>query len=55
MEVDTADDNHAEGNDYGDAARNCASNSSKKKQNHLDYKIDDISRGFMCIPYSSKQ
>ena len=43
MKVDAADDNHAEGNDYGDAAGDCTSNSSKQKKNHLDDKIDDIS------------
>ena len=43
VKVDAADDNHAEGNDYGDAAGDCTSNSSKQKKNHLDDKIDDIS------------
>ena len=55
MKVDTANDNHTDRNDDGDAAGDCAANGAKKQQDYFHYKVNDISGCLVCVPDSSKQ
>jgi len=55
MEVDTANDNHADRDDNSDAAGNSAADSTEEEQDNFDYKVDHISWCFVRVSYSSKQ
>ena len=43
MEVDTADDNHAEWDDHSDAAGDGAADGTKEQEDHLHYEVDHVS------------
>ena len=43
MEVDTANNNHADWDNHGDAAGNGAADSTEEKEDNFDYEVDHIS------------
>ena len=43
MEVDTANDNHAEGDDHSDATGDGAADGAEKQEDHLHHEVDHIS------------
>jgi len=55
VKVDTANDDHTEGNDHRYAACNCAADCSQQQQSHIQHEINHISWGFVCISNSTKQ
>lgn len=42
MEVDAANDYHAEGDDHSDAAGDGAAYRSQKQENNFDHKVNDV-------------
>ncbi len=44
VEVDWADGDHAEGDDDGDAARDCAPDRAQQQQQKFDQEVNEISR-----------
>ena len=55
VEIDAADDNHAEGDDHGDGAGDGAANRAEKEQDHLHHKVYHVPAGLVRVADAAEQ
>lgn len=55
VEIDTANDDHADWDDHGDAAGDGTANGAKEEEDNFDEKVDDIPAGLVRVTDPSKQ
>ena len=55
MEIDAADDNHAEGDDHSDGAGDGAANSAEQQQDHLHHKVYHVPAGLVRVADAAEQ
>ena len=55
VEVDAADDNHADRDDHGDTAGNGAADGAEQEENDLYHEVYDIPRGLVSVPDPAEQ
>jgi hypothetical protein len=55
VEVDAANDNHTDRDDYGDTAGDGTADSANQEQDHLDEEIDHVPAGLVRVADPTEQ